>query len=248
MSSENDPPFGSLRRLYVAFFNTFSVGKADTAKDDGQGSSYQKASEGVWKSPQFQESATVTHWRDVVYSDAQRQDGLKLDIPSKILLRKASRVQSGGSAKDLDPFQDLGNTEGRPPRPAQITPPTVELVAFYSEHRQQNRAMSIASRTGSVTFPRLCKGSVAQLSLMSEELRKSAAAEVAVTYADVHIAPGTFATSPTRAEVPIGPEPFSSELKTVFMRSSGERMKQQAVAASRAAPVPLQVLIRRHSS
>lgn len=149
-----------------------------------------------------------------------------IKTPASITVRKASVA-----------YDSLSRSANRPPRtmkrrstnfqsPVQIHPPSVELVAFYSEHRQDPAAHggSLLSDlekidTGNLRQNRGRANSRARRMDDQAENQYSGVADCAVTFADVHVAPGTFATDSIAKKASMTAEEVPQRVSTVQFRS-----------------------------
>ena len=143
-----------------------------------------------------------------------------LEIPSTISLRKPSNVgQAITGRRDTDAATTAASS--RHTDAPHISPPSVELVAFYSEHRYSPTQSPSFKRADSLAPVKGRKTSVIENWSNSAAIRRqSCAAELAITYADVHIAQGTFSVSPnTRALSPVS-EASAQRVSAVKLRST----------------------------
>ena len=219
-STKSDEQPGTLRRLSMAIAASFKLNKTSHGSDEDQASTTLVASNDARGSAQAP-SPAITRWQTVTYGYGanSRPQPVAMGLPSKIYVRKASAARRPTLGNTVDP-RDIAEPSGHVPEPIQIAPPAVELVAFYAEHRQQYRQSSPAARTYSVSVPKSRKGSIAMPTFTNTERRKSEAAGVAITYADVHIAPGTFVSSPSRTMTWQNPEVFVQRVSAVQLRAS----------------------------
>lgn len=117
----------------------------------------------------------------------------QLEVPATITVRKASTTDRYESRSiSTKPVVTSNHKNGE----ARINPPSVELVAFYSENRKgatpQTSHRTFDTSMAALTHRETRPNSIAQLNEFTNSRRQSVAADVAITFADVHIAPGTF--------------------------------------------------------
>ena len=181
------------------------------------------------------EESTIRSLTDSPHPDTQNKsiyrDGNRrrptfrdhLGTPATITLRKASNAYHSSArpvtnrpARSLKP----ANIPGEAP---QISPPSVELVAFYSEHRKEaspQQGLSTSNSNAAVSVnPDKRKSSIAQISEYTKGRRQSAVADLATTFADVHIAPGTFAVDPKSRKASFASTEVPQRVSAVQFRS-----------------------------
>ena len=138
--------------------------------------------------------------------------GQQPKTPESITVRKASSAYP-------DQPKDLTSQEGKP----HMNPPSVELVAFFSENRRgvspQNSHETLGENVASTAQPKERRDSVAQFSEMTNRRRQSATAEVALTFTDVYVAPGTFAVQHMPKQTQSGSADVVQRVSTVQFRT-----------------------------
>lgn len=132
--------------------------------------------------------------------------------PESITVRKASNAYP-------DQPKDLTSQGGKP----HMNPPSVELVAFFSENRRgvspQKSHDTFGENTESTAQPRERHNSMAQFSEMTNGRRQSATAEVALTFTDVYVAPGTFSVQHMPKQALPGSADVAQRVSTVQFRT-----------------------------
>ena len=210
---------GPLRRLSLAIASTLGfsddlssstetvVGRRLSKEHQNNG----VCAEGSSREADFKRSGNVTPVQD-------RRPAPLLNIPATISIRRASGVTpstlTGGletASKAETPPQEQGT---------RISPPSVELVAFYSEHKQTAIYMPSISQASPTSEPRKRTHSLTTAANPTDVRRQSCAADLAITYADIHIAPGTFSLSPNAREQPSASEAAAQRVSAVQLRSS----------------------------
>ena len=159
-----------------------------------------------------------------------------LETPATITLRKASNVYEYTASPSTTSMSASLIRECEYTRPSGA--PASELLAFYSspilEKRPTLRSLpspesaeaprslraqsTITVDMNSRSFRRGSK-SVSQFSDISNARRCSMPVEAALTFADVHVAPGSFAVEPKSREQPLVPTETSRRISTVQFRS-----------------------------
>ena len=183
------------------------------------------------------------HSKSLAYQDMNRRPptfkeskdvSRMLETPATITLRKASKVSVNSPIKT-----SMGASltcEQNCERPADA--PSSELLAFYSSTPSEKGSIpselpspESAEATRSLrqqptfTFDvesqsfRARSKSVSQFNDISNARRCSTPAEAALTYADVHVAPGSFATGSKSRQQSLPPAEFNRRISTVQFRS-----------------------------
>lgn len=147
----------------------------------------------------------------------------QLKIPTTITVRKASNArQTEGNPACTKPTDSPDHLESQE-NASQINPPSVELVAFFCENRRgdspQNRHATSSTNAEASFHHSDRQKSITQFSDLINSRRQSATAEVALTFADVHIAPGTFATQQMPKLDPPRSTDIAQRVSTVQFRS-----------------------------
>ena len=181
------------------------------------------------------------HSKSLAYRDINRrrptcEDGKDvcetLETPATITLRKASNVYTTSPTS----MSASLTRECEYTRPTGA--PTSELLAFYSSPTSEKRStLTSLSSPESAEVPRSLRKqstitfnmspqsfrrdskSVSQFSDISNARRCSMPVEAALTFADVHVAPGSFAVEPKSKEQPLVPIEVSRRISTVQFRS-----------------------------
>ena len=184
-----------------------------------------------------------THINGLAYRDTNcPQPALKdgkdvlqtLETPATITLRKASNVYPTSPTKTS--MSASLNREYGQKRAADA--PASELLAFYSLQKTDKRSKptDISSPESGETpgspkeQPMFALGmehesvrrgskSVSRFSDISNARRYSMPAEAALTFSDVHVAPGSFAVGPEPSKQPLAPADFSRRISTVHFLS-----------------------------
>ena len=157
-----------------------------------------------------------------------------LETPATITLRKASNVYTASPSMTSMSASLARECEYTRPSGA----PSSELLAFYSSPALEkqptltslpspegNEAPRSLRKQSTITFdmssPSFRRGSksVTQFSDISNARRCSMPVEAALTFADVHVAPGSFATEPKSREQPLIPIEVGRRISTVLFRS-----------------------------
>lgn len=162
-----------------------------------------------------------------VRTTSARRDSLQEQskIPTSISVRKAS------DAYDML-ARTITRTQTKPQRrsatgiarePTRLHPPSVELVAFYSEHSQEvvsqgNPSLSdvgtmASPMVGQKLNPRGRADSVKFTNQYGE------IANCAITFADVHVAPGTFSVDSLSRKASMATDDIPQRMSTVQFRS-----------------------------
>lgn len=217
-----DAKAGPFRRASLAIASSLGLtklGENDSERSSGrstpQGESIvegQTTKQGTNEPSKDGGASTVSRKADGPPHQQHRAYALK--TPSSISLWKASNVHMVSAREDM-----ITPASPRPPQKSggetRITPPTVELIAFYSEHKptsvdkgESGVSPEGRSRVASPALVHLCSFD----KVMTRQ--SGATAELAVTYADVHIAPGTFSTTVK------SPAPLLSSEAPVHLSSS----------------------------
>ena len=227
-----------LRRVSTAFANTLNLFKPNPSVSFAAVPSHQaskKAEEAFRRSS--------AHSKSLAYQDINRRrstliDGKDvsraLETPATITLRKASNVYATSPIKTSMGASLTREYEGKRAADA----PASELLAFYSSSTLENGPPltdipslenaeaptslggrpTITSEAESQCFRRRSK-SVSQFNDISNARRCSTHAEAALTFADVHVAPGSFAIRPKSRTQSLIPAEFSRRISTVHFRS-----------------------------
>ena len=138
------------------------------------------------------------------------------ETPASITVRKASSAHQFNAHPHDTKLVVSPNHLHAQTNAVHIKPPNIELVAFYSEHRQeclpQNGLVNSGPGMEASEALRSCTGCgscMPQLTSFTDSRRQSVVADPAVTFADVHIAPGTFIVynMPSRASLALPDAP-----------------------------------------
>ena len=208
---------GSLRRMSEAIASSFGIINPIPAEASGNAAKVH-AKQPHGSIPRRPSAQTIT--------EHSRRGSLKLtqkpltilEIPTAISLRKASHVYQSNIKEALNSHADIPKTNSKAGS-VKMHPPAVELVAFYSEHKSQFELPMPTDTAGSKGFKRRTS-SIVQTSKSSDVRRQSCAAELAITYADVHIAPGTFSAGSISKEDGIPSDGSIQRVSAVQLRSS----------------------------
>ena len=153
----------------------------------------------------------------------KRTSNDRLETPDSITVRKASSAHHFNNAlsNTMSGFPS-NDAKVRPSgKQPQMAPPSVELVAFYSEHRPQ--AVGHYSSSGAIEpiakMNDSRKNSVSQSSPFYNGRRQSKIADLAVTFADVHVALGTFSVDEASRRESISFQDVSPRVSAVQFRS-----------------------------
>lgn len=183
------------------------------------------------------------HSQSLAYRDINRRqptfkDGgnvpRTLETPATITLRKASNVYAASPIKT-----SMGASLSREQEYERAADaPESELLAFYStQGLEKGPTPSDLSSPESAKAPRSLREqptltfegesqsfrtrskSVSQFNVISNARRCSMPAEATLTFADVHVAPGSFATGPKSRKQSLLPAEFNRRISTVQFRS-----------------------------
>ena len=228
----------SLRRVSTALTNTFNLFRPNPSVSFAAAPSHntsKKVEESLRRSS--------AHRKNLAYVDTNRRrptfkegkDAFQtLGTPATITLRKASNVYATSSITTSMSASLIRQEDHERAADA----PASELLAFYSSPTLEKRPTltdltSLESAEAptslmeqpintldieSPSFRRMSK-SVAQFSDISNARRCSMPAEAALTYADVHIAPGSFAVKPKSRKQSLELADFSRRISTVHFWS-----------------------------
>lgn len=174
----------------------------------------------------------INHRRPTIKDS--RDVGRTLGTPATITLRKASNVYATGP---ITTSMSASLTREELHKRA-VNTPASELLAFYSSSTpERSPPRSDQSSPGSADGPkslmeqpkppfeieaqsfRRQSKSISQFSNTPNARRCSMPAEAALTFADVHVAPGSFAVEPNSERQPLVPTEFSRRISTVQFRS-----------------------------
>ena len=227
-----------LQRVSTALANTVSLLRPKPAvsfADVLPHKTSKKAKEVLRKSSAHSKSLA---YRDINRRRPTSEDGEDvcetLETPATITLRKASNVYTVSPSITSMSASLIRECEYTRPPGA----PSTELLAFYSspalEKRptltslpspEGNEAPRSLRKQSTITFDmsspsfRRRSKSVSQFSDISNARRCSMPVEAALTFADVHIAPGSFATETKSRAQPLVPIEVGRRISTVLFRS-----------------------------
>ena len=227
-----------IRRMSTVLANTFHLFKANPAVSFAVAPSHhasKKAAEASRRSS--------AHSKSLVYRDLNRRrstfenrndDPQTLETPATITLRKPSNI--GCLSLITTSMSASLACEPEYKRPADA--PASELLAFYSSPISDKNPTFIDTPTpGSADMPesleqqaansrdeelqqsRRESKSVSSISEIQNARRFSTPAEATLTFADVHVAPGSFSVAPKSGELSTVPAEVSQRISTVQFRS-----------------------------
>ena len=227
-----------LRRVSTAFANTLHLFKPNPAVTFAAVPSHQASKKAEEASRRSSAHSKSLAYQDINCSRPTFKDGKDvsraLETPATITLRKASNVYATSPIKTSMGASLTREHECKRAADA----PTSELLAFYSSPALENgppltdipsleNAEASTSLKGrpTITFEaesqcaRRRSKSVSQFNDISNARRCSTQAEAAITFADVHVAPGSFAIGPRSRKQSLVPAEFSRRISTVHFRS-----------------------------
>ena len=176
-------------------------------------------------------SRDINHRRPTIKDS--RDDAQALETPATITLRKASNI----GILSLITTSMSASLAHEPDHKRAADAPVSELLAFYSSPTLEKRPTltnlptsesdeRLGSLKGQPTFAfeesppsRTRSKSVSQFSNIHNARRSSMPAEAAITFADVHVAPGSFSVVPKSRTEAIVPAEVSRRISTVQFRS-----------------------------
>lgn len=208
------------RRMSNAMAATFKFGTTQKSPNFRD----QSPENGMTTSPTESSQWSPRHKLMDRHSHRQRPSyGDQPEVPASIIVSKASDAYQFNDHTLSTILRASSNHLNEEEGVVQRNPPSVELVAFYSEHRKEaslqhgvpksNRSMAAS------TSHEYRKASFAKLSESTKSRRQSAIADLAVTFADVHIAPGTFATNSNPHKNSFGSTESPQRVSAVQFRS-----------------------------
>ena len=227
-----------LQRVSTAIANTFTLfrpNSAATFADDPSRQASRKAEEASRRSSAHSKSLA---YRDINRRRPTLKDGKDvlqtLETPATITLRKASSVDVAGPLKtsmgaSLSREQDCERA---------VDAPISELLAFYSSSASEKvptpsdisspksaetptspRQPSAITFEAEAQYYREISKSVSQCNDVSNARRCSTPAEATLTFADVHVVPGSFANGPKSSKQSSLPAESSRRISVVQFRS-----------------------------
>lgn len=227
-----------LQRVSTALANTLSLFRPTPTVSFAAAPSH-KASK---KAEEISRRSSA-HSQSLAYRDIKRRqstfkaggDVLRtLETPATITLRKASNVYAASPIKTSMGASLIREQEYERAADA----PRSELLAFYStpglgkgpspsdlpspESTEASRSLreqpTLTFEEESQSFRKRSQ-SISQFNDISNARRCSMPAEAALTFADVHVAPGSFATGPKSRKQSLLPAEFNRRISTVQFRS-----------------------------
>ena len=211
---------GVVRRLSNAVSATFNIGTTPSTPKSGAQSPQDRCTKSLLErsneSPNLRPAYRNGSAQRPMFTD-------HLDTPASITVRKASNpylfpARPYENKLVVSP-SDLETQAGA----TQINPPSVELVAFYSEHRQgvspQSGLAGCGLGVATSVIHENCRISMQRSPAFGHSRRQSGVADPAITLADVHIAPGTFLTNNTSSKASLAPPDIPQRVSAIQFRS-----------------------------
>lgn len=227
-----------LQRVSTTLANTLNFFRSDPAVSFAAVPPHQAS-----KKAEETSRRSSAHSKSLAYRDVTRRcptltdgkDGSRtLETPATITLRKASNVYA--TSPITTSMSALLTRERENKRAADA--PAAELLSFYSSQTLEKKpTFTDPPSPESAEAPRSLKEqptftfemdsqpirrgskSVSRCSDISNARRCSLPAEAALTFADVHVSPGSFAVGPNPRKQSLIPTEFSRRISTVQVRS-----------------------------
>lgn len=227
-----------LQRVSTTLANTLNFFRSDPAVSFAAVPPHQAS-----KKAEETSRRSSAHSKSLAYRDVTRRcptltdgkDGSRtLETPATITLRKASNVYA--TSPITTSMSALLTRERENKRAADA--PAAELLSFYSSQTLEKKpTFTDPPSPESAEAPRSLKEqptftfemdsqpirrgskSVSRCSDISNARRCSLPAEAALTFADVHVSPGSFAVGPNPRKQSLIPTEFSRRISTVQIRS-----------------------------
>ena len=209
------------RRLSSAVSATFSIGIFSKTPSSGAQSPKHQDSQSILERSGRSPNGKHRKWSG---SSRQQVPSDQPTTPISITLRKASNLDSlsaspGDAQSEVSPT-GLENQAGS----IQINPPSVELVAFYSQHTEgdalpQEELGSHRLHMAASVIHEDCRIQMPQIPDSVHGRQQSGVADPAITVADVHVSPGTFITNNTSTRASPGRSEVLQRVSTIQFRS-----------------------------
>lgn len=227
-----------LQRVSTAFANTFNLFRPNPAVSFADVPSHQASKKAEEASRRSSAHSKSLAYRDINHRRPTFEKGKDvlqtLETPATITLRKASKVDVASPLKT-----SMGASLSREQECERaVDAPASELLAFYSTSASEKGATpSDISSSESAKAPRSPREqsaitleveaqsfrerskSVAQCHDVSDARRCSTPAEATLTFADVHVAPGSFANEPKSSKQSSLPAESNRRISVVQFRS-----------------------------